>query len=68
MHFYIMIWLQVYEGKGVEYSGLNKNGPHRFKYLNAWFLESGTIKRGLFACHGKSRYGLIGGHVPGEEL
>ena len=63
-----MIWLQAYGGEGVECSGLNKDGPHRLKYLNAWFLESGTMKRGLFVCHSKSRYGLIGGHVPGEEF
>ena len=48
--------------------GLSKNGFRSLIHLNAWFLESGIMKRGLFVCHGKSRYDLTGGHVPGEEL
>jgi hypothetical protein len=27
------------------YGGLNKNGPHRLRYLNAWIIRSGTIRR-----------------------
>lgn len=28
--FYRMIWLHFYFGQGVEWAGLNKNGPHKF--------------------------------------
>lgn len=63
-----MIWLKAYGGQGVESSGLNKNAPHSLRYLNAWVLESGTMRGGLVVWHVKSRCGLIGGRVPGEGL
>ena len=25
--------------------GLNRSGPHRLMYLNAWLIESGTLRR-----------------------
>lgn len=36
--FCIMIWPWVYRGQGLEYVGLNMNGPHRLIWLNIWSL------------------------------
>lgn len=40
VYFYIIIWLQDYEGQAVGCGGLNRNSPDRLIYLNDWLLGS----------------------------
>ena len=44
MHFCFRIWPQANGGQGMECGGLNKNGPHRLFYLNAWSKGSEPLK------------------------
>jgi hypothetical protein len=40
-----MIRLYAFGGQGVKCGGLNRYGPHRLLYLDAWPIGSGTIRR-----------------------